>query len=543
MLLLWEKYYANQVDLAEVAKEKKLELLDEEKSYLQSVANAATALLDNQIDDLEDQKDYAVQGYKDQIEVLENLKKPLEEQLEMMEKAREKEEKILALQKAQATLKRAENQRSQLKYVDGQMIYTADDKSIRDAQDAVSEAEFELAKFKIQEQIDAYDRQIDKLNELIDQTEKYYDDQINGLNKYKDEWQKAIDMEELAINMKNFTDMFGENSIGKLLSGDTTLIANWKQSYLDTLAEIDTTSTGTIGEITKQFADLAGIDLSSTSAQTQDMASQFDTLGESVGNVTSSIGSPSNGEDNKENGNTQTENKEEESSDTLVGAIQTSYDVASEAIPAQVEMMNSYADSIQGAIDKVNELIASIERLNTMAMSVPILGGNAYASGTKKAEKGLAVVAEEKPEAIVNNDGKVLLAEEPTLVNMEGGETVYDGDETEKMLSAKGIRPLREEDNPILYRISHMNPDEVRAKLGIGSYTPAKSFTFDTAKSIANSNVVNNNSKPSYSMNGDVHIHCPGVTKDEVAKQIGDEMTKTFFGMENKARQRVNITR
>ena len=88
-----------------------------------------------------------------------------------------------------------------------------------------------------------------------------------------------------------------------------------------------------------------------------------------------------------------------------------------------------------------------------------------------------------------------------------------------------------------------MNPDEVRAKLGIGSYTPAKSFTFDSAKSIANSNVVNNNSKPSYSMNGDVHIHCPGVTKDEVAKQIGDEMTKTFFGMENKARQRVNITR
>ena len=170
MLVLWEKYYANQVDLAEVAKEKKLELLDEEKSYLQSVASAATALLDNQIDDLEDQKDSAVKVYEDQIEVVENLKKPLEEQLEMMEKAREKEEKILALQKAQAALKRAENQRSQFKYVDGQMVYTADDKAIKDAQDNVDEAEFELAKFKIQEQIDAYDRQIDKLNELIDKT-------------------------------------------------------------------------------------------------------------------------------------------------------------------------------------------------------------------------------------------------------------------------------------------------------------------------------------------------------------------------------------
>lgn len=554
MLVLWEKYYAKQVDLAEVAKEKKLELLDEEKSYLQSVANAATALLDNQIDDLEDQKDIAVQGYKDQIEAiegqidaLEEIKKPLQDQLDMMEKARDKEEKILALQKAHAALKRAENQRNKLEYVDGQMIYTTDNKAIKDARKDLDDAEYELTKFNIQQQIDAIDKQIDglndqkdKINDIITQTEKYYDAQINGLQKYKDEWQKALDMEELAINMKNFTDMFGANSIGKLLSGDTTLIANWKQSYLDTLSEIDTTSTGTIGEITKQFADLAGIDLSNTSAQTQDVASQFNTLGDSVKDATSAIGNTSN----TENQQSVTNNADnEESSDTLVGAIQTYYDVASEAIPAQIEMMNSYAESIHNVTNEVNELISSIERLNSMSMSAPSIGGNAYASGTRKAEKGLALVGEEKPEAIVNNDGKVLLAEEPTLVNMEGGETVYNGDETEKMLAAKGIRPLREEDDPILYRISHMNPDEVRAKLGIGSYTPAKSFTFDTEKSIANSNVVNNNSKPSYSMNGDVHIHCPGVTKDEVAKQIGDEMTKTFFGMENKARQRVNITR
>ena len=86
-----------------------------------------------------------------------------------------------------------------------------------------------------------------------------------------------------------------------------------------------------------------------------------------------------------------------------------------------------------------------------------------------------------------------------------------------------------------------MNPDEVRTKLGIGTYTPSRTSISDMTRDMANSNVVNN-SNQSYSV-GDVHIHCPGVTKDEVAKQIGDEMTKTFFGMENKARQRVNITR
>ena len=56
------------------------------------------------------------------------------------------------------------------------------------------------------------------------------------------------------------------------------------------------------------------------------------------------------------------------------------------------------------------------------------------------------------------------------------------------------------------------------------------------------SNVNNNSNMANYSV-GDVHIHCPGVTKDEVVKQIGDEMTKTFFGLSNKALQRANITR
>lgn len=529
MLVLWEKYYANQVELAEVAKEKKLELLDEEKSYLQSVANAATTLLDNQIDDLEDQKDSAVKVYEDQIESIENLKKPLQDQLDMMEKARDKEEKILALQKAQYELRRAENHRSQLKYVDGQMVYTADNKAIKDAQNNLDDAEFELAKFKIQEQIDAYDKQIEKLNELIDQTEKCYDTQIDGLNKYKYEWQKSLDMEELGISMKNFTDMFGENSIGKLLSGDMSLIKDWKQSYLDTLKDIDITSNGTIGEITKQFADLAGIDLSNTSAQTQDIASQFDTLGESVHTVTSSISNPD-----------ATENEEDINS--LTSAIQTSYSAASETIPAQTEMMNSYADSVRNVTSEINNLISAIERLSSMSITVPSLSGNAYANGTRNAEKGLALIGEEKPELVVTNDDKVLVAEKPTLVNMEGGEKVFNGDETKNLFENKSIRPLRPEDSPILHKISQMNPDEIMAKFGINSAMPVRSTLFDTAKSIANSNMVNNNNKPSYSV-GDVHIHCPGVTKDEVAKQIGTEMTKTFFGLENKALQRANITR
>ena len=88
-----------------------------------------------------------------------------------------------------------------------------------------------------------------------------------------------------------------------------------------------------------------------------------------------------------------------------------------------------------------------------------------------------------------------------------------------------------------------MNPDEVRAKLGIGSYAPAKSFTFDSAKSVANSNVVNNNSKPSLTVNGGINVTCPGVNSKEVMNQVSTALHKEIGGIYLDALQDANITR
>ena len=363
MLALWERYYENQVEYAEIAKEKKLDLLDEEKSYLQSVGSAAIAFLDDQIDDLEEQKDSAVQGFKDQIKVLEKLKKPLEDQLEMMEKAREKEEKILALQQAQYALKRAQSQRDKLTYVDGQMVYRNDDKAVRDAQNDVDDAEFELAKFKIQEQIDAYDRQIDALNVLIDDTEKYYDDQIKGLNKYKDEWQKAIDMEELAVNMQNFIDKFGEGSIGKLLSGDMSLITDWKQSYLDTLAEIDMTSTGTIGDITNKFKELSGLDFSPSVTGISEASDKMTELADSANNAASAIGGAT-GVENAQQGEDGQGGSNAGGGTNLVGAIgevKTATDTALGSNGGEGKDGESSEGSGEGAIGKFSQFKTAVD--------------------------------------------------------------------------------------------------------------------------------------------------------------------------------------
>ena len=53
------------------------------------------------IDELEEQKDAAVQGLKDQIEIIEKQKEALQDQLDYLEKQREEREIMLNIQKEQ----------------------------------------------------------------------------------------------------------------------------------------------------------------------------------------------------------------------------------------------------------------------------------------------------------------------------------------------------------------------------------------------------------------------------------------------------------
>ena len=483
MSALWERYYANQVDLAIQAKEAKLKLLEEEKDYLASVADAAADLLGDQVDELKDRQDA-------EIAILEAKKKPLEEQLALLEEQKDKEDRILALQKAQYELKRAEGQRNKLTYVDGQMVYRADESNIRSAKDAVNDAEFTIAKENIQNRINAYDKEIDRIKER-------YETEISNMEQLKNEWQNVLALQERSLHSVNFESMFGEGSIAKLLTGDLSMISAWKQAYLDTLSEIDLVNSGAIGDVTTLYAKLVG--------------SQSDTT----------------------------------DSQSLAGALKDTYDIASEALPEEAKMMNAITQAANSAVAAINELRAAMTSLSSLsanANGISLLG-NAYASGTKHAEKGLALVGEKKPEVIITNNRKAFLAKQPTLLNMEGGETVFDGDETAKMLSAKGFAPITPDEFPLLKALSPYSPDEIMQKFAPAMISPARTAAtsaIQNAGHAMNHNSVNNS--PSYTM-GDVHIHCPGITKDEVAKQIGSELTNVFTGLSLNAYQRANITR
>ena len=50
------------------------------------------------------------------------------------------------------------------------------------------------------------------------------------------------------------------------------------------------------------------------------------------------------------------------------------------------------------------------------------------------------------------------------------------------------------------------------------------------------------NNKQSVSV-GNIHVHCPGITKDEVAVQATEAIRKELFGIYNQGYQRLNKTR
>ncbi len=254
----YEQFYGNLEEYDEQYHEAKLEYLEEEKKYLNSVASAAASLLDTEIDRIREDADEQEEQLKGQVELLKARKKPLQDELDALDEKARKEELALNLQKAQYDLARAENQRSKLIYSEEKgMHYVNDPKEIRDAQKDLDDAKLEIHKQSIQDQIDVLDDEITKYDELIDQINKAADAQVKALEKIKNKWQEVIDQQDYAKNITILTGEFGSDAIVKILTGnDDDLLAQWKNSYINTLKGIDLESQGYIGDLTKQIESL-----------------------------------------------------------------------------------------------------------------------------------------------------------------------------------------------------------------------------------------------------------------------------------------------
>lgn len=142
---------------------------------------------------------------------------------------------------------------------------------------------------------------------------------------------------------------------------------------------------------------------------------------------------------------------------------------------------------------------------------------------------------------ILTNDKGVLLATKPTLLNMEGGETVYNGSETAKLLRSDGLRILEKADSPLLRAFSKYTPDEIMSRFGMNYAIPNYNPALNNANAVMNSNVVNRNVNSSPTVN--LNVNCPGVTSTEVANQITTILHREIGGIGLDAMQKASITR
>lgn len=160
---------------------------------------------------------------------------------------------------------------------------------------------------------------------------------------------------------------------------------------------------------------------------------KFSALKTAIDDVTDAIG-------------TTDDNSLDKGASNLISAIQLESKVVGNELPNQISLF-------QELLDKINECVASLGNMaNAIQGASGSLSGFSFggqtpqflAKGTNHAKEGLTVVGEEAPELIEHNNGKLSLVTEPTLVNMEGGEKVYNGEETKSLLNPKQKQMLQD---------------------------------------------------------------------------------------------------
>lgn len=177
--------------------------LDEQETAISAVIGA----IDAEIKSYEELKTKAE-------EVAESQTKPLQDQLDLLEKTNEARKVQLDLEQAQFGVQEAENNKN-IKVInsEGKEEYRSDIDALRDARNTLADAEYEKLKYDIQTEIDNIEEQKDT---LIDG----YDEEIDRLDKIKSRWEEICDLISQSINEQTATKILGEGWKETILSGN-----------------------------------------------------------------------------------------------------------------------------------------------------------------------------------------------------------------------------------------------------------------------------------------------------------------------------------
>lgn len=189
------------------------------------VIGTVTNAIQKQIDTINDQKD----SYQ---EANESQKKGLQDKLDLLQKQNDQLKRQMAYEQSLYNLQKINQQATELVIRNGQESYEVDTDKLREAQEQVANAKFDLETGAIQDQIDSLDEALEKQNEL-------YDSQIEKLEIISNRWSEISEKVQTAQNEAKTSSILGNNWKGQVLFGnDTALFNTFSKMYQNTAEQL-----------------------------------------------------------------------------------------------------------------------------------------------------------------------------------------------------------------------------------------------------------------------------------------------------------------
>ncbi len=464
------------------------------KDSYDAVVSAVTGRIDREINTLKDRQDSIAAGYQSQID-------SLEKQKELLQGANEERKRQLDLQKALYDQERAHQQRTILQYSEDRgMHYIQDAQALRDAKTQVEDARLQIKTAEIEQAVT-------DLEEARDREKASLDGMILSLEHYRDQWSQISTAYEEAQENQLAAMILGQNWEADILGMRTDVLAAFTDNYIRLQQQIaDAAWESANAQIAAQKEAAKGTDGTKGAAQALSKKPSADGA---APKAPSSFDAPAALSAPKRKltissggGNTQ----------KLVfarpGHTLLSFHTGLKQGPVDSHSFDDDFRLVQQVGLKANEVPAILKEGEAVATQAQIRN---LAEGLRHTEgKAPADQAALTEETIITRDGLILTPIQP-------GDEMYE---------------LMQKYNTYLESID----GNLEKMLPPAVYEQGKQMA-DAVSRAANSSVVNNQNMQPVSI-GDIHITCPGITSQEVARQVGDQLNQMFRGLHLDAIQR-----
>ncbi|CUX71754.1 hypothetical protein BN3590_04456 [Clostridium sp. C105KSO15] len=176
------------------------------KSELDSATSAITTAISDQIDLLEKEQKVAADAHQAEIDAL-------QEKADLLEKTNEKLKLQMSLEQAEYNLARSLSQKVNKEIRNGKEVFVEDYDAVRKAKEDKIDAQFNIDKYNLEQQITDAKTALDDLNDS-------YQNQIDALEEISKKYSEIRSDAEKISEANLATSLFGEGFIEKILSGN-----------------------------------------------------------------------------------------------------------------------------------------------------------------------------------------------------------------------------------------------------------------------------------------------------------------------------------